>query len=239
MPRKKKQDEFEEDFDDMEEESVGAEEDLEEDEFADEEGEIEEDIMEIEEIQAKLESGEAFFTTAHESSLLPKARIIYACPRCRKVFFNNKWVKDTFTDVFTVRTELAYCDKCLKKAVDNFIGSVEIYDKKLAERKDQFLELAREVERVLENSPPFEKIINVQEKEGILFIFTNTTRLAMEIGKSIRDEFHGGIQYEWFERNQYLRVKWFDEVKNKEYFKERIRSLKERRFGMFAFEDEE
>ena len=55
----------------------------------------------------------------------------------------------------------------------------------------------------------------------------------------MRQEFGGGIQYEWFERNQYLRIKWYDEVDNKSYFKEKLRSLKDRRFGMFAFEDEE
>lgn len=202
-------------------------------------GEVEEDILEIEEIQAKLESGEAFFTPSDESGIMPKSRIIYACPRCRRVFFNNKWVKDNFTDVFTVRTELAYCDRCLSKAVDNFVGSVEIYDKQLNDRKETIIQIAREVERSIENSPPFEKIIDIVVKKDILFIFTNTTRLAMEIGKNIRDEFHGGIQYEWFERNQYLRVKWFDEIHNKDYFKERIKALKERRFGLFTFEDEE
>ncbi|NOX37871.1 MAG: hypothetical protein GXO78_10080 [Calditrichaeota bacterium] len=201
--------------------------------------EIEEDILELEEIEAKLESGEAFFTTSDDRSLLPKARIVYSCPRCRRIFFNNRWVKDNITDLFTVRTELAYCDRCTSKAVDNFVGSIEIYDKKLKERKDEFVRLAHEVEAELENRPPFEKIINIVEKNDILFIFTNTTRLAMEIGRRIRSEFHGGVQYEWFDRNQYLRVKWYDEVHNKEYFKERIRALKERRFGLFAFEDEE
>jgi hypothetical protein len=125
------------------------------------------------------------------------------------------------------------------KTYENFVGSLEIFDKQLSERKDQFIETAKQVERSLEDAPPFENIIENVEKQGILFVFANTTRLALEIGKMLRQEFGGGIQYEWFERNQYLRIKWYDEVDNRAYFKERLRTLKDRRFGMFAFEEED
>ncbi len=239
-PRKKKYEEEPEserhDFEEMEASELEDEVDA----FDEEEMEPEEveDVLELEEIEKKLASGEAFFSS-DDNTLLPKQRIVFTCPRCKRIFFNNRWVKDNITDLFTVRTEMAYCDRCLEKAAGEFVGSIEIYDKKLKERKEEFIQLAREVEEELENSPPFEKIIDIVEKNEILFIFTNTTRLAMEIGRRIRQEFMGGIQYEWFERNQFLRVKWHDEVKNKEYFKERIRQLKERRFGLFAFEDEE
>ncbi len=236
-PRRKKiedeQEEHRHDFEDFDAQEAEVEED---DEF-DEEAEPE-DVLEIEEIEKKLASGEAFYSS-DDNTLLPKQRIVFTCPRCKRIFFNNKWVKDNITDLFTVRTEMAYCDRCLQKVAGEFVGSIEIYDKKLKERKEEFIRIAREVEEELENSPPFEKIIDIVEKNDILFIFTNTTRLAMEIGRRIRQELMGGIQYEWFERNQFLRVKWHDEVKNKEYFKERIRQLKERRFGLFAFEDED
>ncbi len=238
MARKKKnfdeEEEHRHDFENVDEEMDEEVDELDEDA----EPEDVEDVLELEEIEKKLESGEAFFSS-DDNTLLPKQRIVFTCPRCKRIFFNNKWVKDNITDLFTVRTEMAYCDRCLDKATGEFVGSIEIYDKKLKERKEEFIQLAREVEEEMENSPPFEKIIDIVEKNDILFIFTNTTRLAMEIGRRIRQEFMGGIQYEWFERNQFLRVKWHDEVKNKEYFKERIRQLKERRFGLFAFEDED
>lgn len=228
-----------EDEDDMpyddEEEDLYGEDELEEEE----EEEETEDIEELEEIEAKLEKGEDVAISALESKVVSKSQTIYSCPRCRKIFFNKKWVKDSITDLFTVQTELAYCPKCVGKTFENFIGSIEIFDKKLSERKDQFIETVKRVEKSLEDTPPFETIIEIVEKNGILFIFANTTRLAIEIGKALRQEFSGGIQYEWFERNQYLRIKWYDEVDNKAYFKERLRALKDRRFGMFAFEEEE
>ena len=198
-----------------------------------------EDIEELEEIEAKLEKGEDVAISALESKVVSKSQKIYSCPRCRKIFFNKKWVKDTITDLFTVHTELAYCAKCIGKTYENFVGSIEIFDKNLQERKDKFIETARQVEKSLEDAPQFEIIIDVVERNGILFIFVNTTRLAFEIGKILRQEFGGGIQFEWFERNQYLRIKWYDKVDNKAYFKERLRALKDRRFGMFAFEDED
>ncbi len=226
------EDENEKDVDSMEDEEEESESD-------DEEADDSEDLEELEEIEAQLDKGEDIFITPKQASQIPKAYIIYNCPRCKRIYFNKKWVKDNITDIYTVKTELAYCPKCVGKTFENFIGSVEVYDKKLAENKNQIIEAAKQAERELEDAPPFENIINIAEKNGILFLFTNTTRLALEIGKRLRQEFHGGIQYEWFERNQYLRVKWFDEVDNRNYFRERIRAVKERRFGMFSFEDED
>jgi hypothetical protein len=198
-----------------------------------------ENLEELEEIESKLEKGEDVALSALESMVVSKSQIIYCCPKCRKIFFNKKWVRDAITDLFTVHSELAYCSKCVGKTYENFVGSLEIFDKNLSDRKEKFLESAKQVEKSLEDTPPFEIIIDSAEKQGILFIFANTTRLAQEIGKALRQEFGGGIQYEWFERNQYLRIKWYDEVDNRTYFEERLQTLKDRRFGMFAFEEED
>lgn len=203
-------------------------------------GEVEEDVEEVEQIDAKLKSGEEVGESASDTSLLLKAKVIYLCPHSRKIFFKNKWIKDSVTDVYTVRTEMAICDQYLKKAKENgyFIGSLEIFDKHLKERKNEIIDMAKNVEAELENRMPFEVIIDISEKNDILYIFTNTTRLAVEIARAIRHEWHGAIQYEWFERNQFVRAKWFSEVQNREYFKSRIKAAKEKRIGLFSFEDE-
>lgn len=236
-------DEIDDDLDYDEDED--EEEDIPEDAIIDEESleelgeeDIEENEEEMEQIESKLASGEEFVASQSEVVTLLKANLVYTCPRCRRIFLKNKWIKDSITDVYTVRTELAYCDKCLGKTSENFIGSIEIYDKKLSEKKAALLNLAKKVEAGLENREPFEIIIDTFEKNDILYIFTNTTRLAVEIARAIRQEWHGAMQYEWFERNQYLRAKWFSEVQNREHFKSRIRAAKEKRIGLFSFEDE-
>ena len=198
-----------------------------------------ENIEELEEIEAKLEKGEDVAISVLESMILQKSKIVYCCPRCKKIYLNNKWVKDNITDIYAVRTELAYCPKCIGKTYDNFVGSLEIYNKNLAELKKDIIEIAHCVERELEEAPHFEKIINISEKKGILFIFVNTTRLALEIGKRLRQEIQGGVQYEWFERNQFLRVKWYDNIDELDFFKESIKSLKNKRFSLFSFEEED
>jgi len=220
-------------------ENASNDDDLDTDDKPGEEDQEAEDIEELEEIESKIDKGEDYVVSALDDSQLAKTRMVYSCPRCKKIFLNNRWVKDTVTELFTIRTELAYCPKCLKKTYGDFVGSIEIYDKDLGEKKEQFIEIAKQVEREMEDAPPFENIIDIVEKNGILFIFVNTTRLALEIGRRLRQEMQGGVQYEWFERNQYLRVKWYYEVDNRNYFKERIRALKQRRFGMFSFEEEE
>jgi hypothetical protein len=219
------------------EENTPDENDESEDEDLDEE-EIEENEEEMEEIESKLASGKEFVALHSDIVTLLKANIIHSCPRCRKIYFKDRWIKDNITDIYTVRTELAYCDKCIGKTAENFIGSIEIYDKKLSGKKDSLLKLVKRVEGELENKQPFESVISIFEKNEILYIFTNTTRLAVEIAREIRHEWHGAMQYEWFERNQFLRAKWSSEVQNREYFKGRIRAAKEKRIGMFSFEEE-
>lgn len=199
---------------------------------------IEENEAEVEDIEAKLESGEGFSSVESEASLLLKARTVYSCPRCRRIYFQNKWQRDTITDLYTVRTEMAYCNRCLEKGLGAFVGSVEVYDKDLAERKESFISSIRTLEAELEHREPFDKIIDIVEKNGILYIFTNTTRLAVEIGRKLSQEWHGAKQIEWFERNQFVRIKWFAEVQNREYFRSRIRAAKEKRIGLFSFEED-
>ncbi|NIW79496.1 MAG: hypothetical protein GWN16_08600, partial [Calditrichae bacterium] len=81
-----------------------------------------EDSGEMEEIEAKLENGEDFSTfSAEASSPMLKNRVIYSCPRCHRIYFKNKWIKDTVTDIYTVRTEAAYCTKCMDKGPDTFV----------------------------------------------------------------------------------------------------------------------
>ena len=211
------------------------------DDFEEEEEEPkEENAEEMEEIESKLEKGEEINSATSDSPSILKARIIYYCPLSKKIYYKNKWIKDSVTDLYTVRTEYAISDKLLERARDMgyFIGSIELYDKNLEKNHQGLLNLIKTTEKELENRMPFDVIIDTHEEHGILYVFTNTTRLAVEIAKAIRYEYHGSIQYEWFERNQFVRVKWYSEIQNRDYFKKSIRASKEKRLGMFSFEDD-
>ena len=238
-------DDIDDDDDDMDDDDDldddDDEKDDDDDDDEDDDSGEEEDVDEMKEIEKKLQKGEDIATMPDsETSLLPKSRVIYSCPLSKKIFYKNKWIRDTVTDLYTVRTELAICDTLLKRAKDigYFIGSIEIYDKDLEESKDEITSLAKTVEAELENKMPFDVIIDIRETNEILYIFTNTTRLTTEIARRLRQELGGAIQYEWFERNQFVRAKWFSQVQNREYFRSRIRAAKEKRIGMFNFEEE-
>ncbi len=214
-----------------------VEDELEEDE-EELEGEVEEDEEELEKIEKTLEKGEEVAVSTLDEHGIPESRIVYTCPKCKKIFLKGKWVKDTISDLYTIKQELAYCNKCIKRVYENYIGTVEIRAADVKEHKTDYVELAREVEREMEDPKPFEKIVRVESREGALILYTNTTRLAQEIGKRLRLEFQGGIQYRWMERNQYLHVVWQDHVDNKNLLKERMRALRERRSGILSLEDE-
>ncbi len=238
MAKKKKYPYEDDEMDDEMDDEIVEEVEVDEEDLDIDPDSIEENEAEVEDIEAKLESGEGFSTVESEASLLLKARTVFSCPRCRRIYFQNKWQRDTITDLYTVRTEMAYCDRCLEKGLGAFVGSVEVYDKDLGDRKAEFISSVRTLEAELEHREPFDKIIDIVEKNGILYIFTNTSRLAVEIGRKLSQEWHGAKQVEWFERNQFVRIKWFAEVQNREYFRSRIRAAKEKRIGLFSFEED-
>ena len=81
--------------------------------------------------------------------------------------------------------------------------------------------------------------MSTYEENGVLIINTNTTDLAKAIGKSILEEYKGGIEYCWVEKNQFLIVKWYDELDNSIYFKERMRQKKDRFPGSMFFDEDD
>ncbi|MGH1366394.1 MAG: hypothetical protein ACRBF0_22730 [Calditrichia bacterium] len=192
---------------------------------------------ELQAIEKRLEKGDDLESSSEDISVLLKAGSVYYCQRCRSIYFRNKWIKDNITDMYLVRTELALCDTCLKENGEHFVSSLEIYDSGLKSRRKAFEKLARTVQNRLENRPPFEKVLNTVERDGVMYIFSNTTRLSVEISKELRAEYHGTVQYEWFERNQYLRARWYASMEEREVFADRIKQARAHRFGVFAFED--
>lgn len=188
------------------------------------------------EIESRLKNGEALSDFEEDKSLLLKNRVLYACPSCTKIYFKRKWIVDTVTDFYTIRTEKAFCKSCLSETDYSFVGTIEIHDPEMAKQKEAIQKLARQVERQLENRPPFEKVLGVVVKSGVLYLFTNTTYLAQEVSKSLRDEFGGVMQTEWFERNQYLRVRWFKDTQNRNDFMDAGNYFRDDSFGMFRFE---
>jgi len=98
------------------------------------------------------------------------------------------------TDFYTVHTQLAYCPKCIGKPMKILLAVLKIFDKKLKERKERFKEIAHQVHRSLEDAPSFENIINMTEKTGIFFIFTNTTRLRwISVNSSVKSSAEASI----------------------------------------------
>ena len=226
-------DDIEDDFEDSEDENDGLEE---EPEKADSREKDDDDDIDEDELDEN-QDGEGL---EGEDDLGNQEKRHFLCPKCGAYYVNNKWVVNPDTSLAILKSALAYCNKCFKSLFDDdFIGRVELYDKDLKNRKDSLIETAERVERTLENSLEFERVISVYEENDILIINTNTTRLARAIGKNIREEFKGGIEFSWLDKNQFLIVKWFDELKNSQYFKERLRQKKERFPGSLFFEEED
>ncbi|HQU71718.1 MAG TPA: hypothetical protein PLG66_05455, partial [Calditrichia bacterium] len=134
------------------------------------------------------------------------------------------------------RREWAYCKKCLKTYPGYFVGCIQILDRDLKDRKKDLARILKNVEYQLQPRLEFEKVLQEVEKEEIYLIFANTTRLAMEIIKAIREEWGGQTQYEWIDKNRFLRVTWIAKREDRNYFTPRQKAIRERGIGRFSFE---
>ena len=126
----------------------------------------------------------------------------------------------------------------LGKEINHFIGCIECYDSELKGKQKALISLSKRVEAELENRLPFEKVITTHLENDIFYIFLNSTRLTQEIAREIRKEFQGSMQYEWYERNQFIRAKWFAQKDARDVFKDRIKLSKYKRLGVFSFEED-
>jgi RNA polymerase subunit RPABC4/transcription elongation factor Spt4 len=210
-----------------------------EDELDDED--VEEEIPENIDLNGNEVDTEKFLAKLNEDGDTPiLEKRVFQCPKCKKFYQNGKWVHDPTIGISVLKPELAYCSKCMKRVFeDEWIGRVIIHDRQLERRKDMFVAIAEQIARTRENIYDFEGILAIYEEDGLLYINTNTTSLAKSIGQRLREDFHGGIEYHWEEKNLYLTVKWFDELKNSQYYKEKLKKKKERYPGIYFFDDED
>lgn len=219
---------------------IDDEEELKDDSFADDD-DVEEDIPEnniLENDEVDTEKFLAKLSEGAEDPLIEKR--VFQCPKCKRYYYKNKWVHDPSIGISVLKPDLAFCNKCIKHVFeDDWIGRVIIHDKQLKERKEMFLAIADQIARTRENVYSFESILSIYEENGVLYINTNTTELAKAIGKRLQEDYHGAIEYHWEDKNQYLTVKWFDELKNSHYYKGRLKQKKERYPGIYLFDDDE
>lgn len=232
---------MDEDFveDDENSEDDDGDEDMDEEEEEEEEGDEDfEPDLDIDPSSVDTEKFLAGLAGVEEDVLLEKRH--FQCPKCKKFYQNGKWVQDSTISLTVLKPELAFCDKCQKKIFeDEWIGRVVIHDRNLDQRKEMFIAIAEQIARTRENLYAFEGILAIYEENGLLYINTNTTSLAKAIGQRLREDYHGAIEYHWQEKNQYLTVDWYDELKNSDLLKEKIKQKKERYPGIYFFEDED
>lgn len=230
------EDELNMNFASLDDDSDDSDESINDDEL-DEEEDIPEDL-DLDSDEVDTEKFLAKLSEDDDAPILEKR--VFQCPKCKKFYQNGRWVSDPTIGISILKPELAFCNKCMKRVFeDDWIGRVIIHDKQLDRRKDMFIAIAEQMARTRENIYDFEGLLAVYEEDGLLYINTNTTSLAKSIGQRLREDFHGGIEYHWEEKNLYLTVKWFDELKNSQYYKEKLKKKKERYPGIYFFDDED
>ncbi|GAB4188022.1 MAG: hypothetical protein Kow00108_24810 [Calditrichia bacterium] len=225
----------------LEKKLAANDDDMDEIDNVDDNNDEEEDIPEDLDVDIEDVDTEEFLAKLNQDDdALASEKRVFQCPKCKKYYMNSKWIHDPITGITILKPELAFCNKCQKKVFeDDWIGRVVIHDKKLDEHKDMFIAIAEQIARTRENMYDFESLLAVYEEDGLLYINVNTTSLAREIGKRLREDYQGGIEYHWEDKNQYLTVKWFDEMKNSQQLKEKLKQKKDRYPGIYFFDDEE
>jgi len=136
------------------------------------------------------------------------------CPKCGLVYHNKRWTRNEALkkEWLASGTEVAkkLCPAC-KKIEDRYpLGVLELRGTYL-QQKDKKELILNTLRREAENEElrnPLARIMQIQEGDGTLVIYTTTESLARRLGRVINKAFKGDLKISFSETNKFIRVVW-------------------------------
>ncbi len=130
------------------------------------------------------------------------------CNKCGAVYHRKRWSLAPAAGARTLRGKKVFCPACLKIR-DGFPGGiVTLRWKRLADHREDLLNLIRNEEARARGYNPLERIIHIREGRGMVEVETTTEKLAQRIGREVKKAYHGDLSYLWSHDVKLVRVNW-------------------------------
>lgn len=125
------------------------------------------------------------------------------CMDCGALFINGRW---TWNDT-TAETHKAVCPAC-KRIEDNYpAGFVEMSGPFFDQHRKEILHMIRNLERTESSEHPLERIMSVEEENGLTTLTTTGMHIARRVGDALSDSYQGELDISYDAEN-FVRIKW-------------------------------
>ena len=127
------------------------------------------------------------------------------CNQCGAVYHKGRWqwLEDVPADARDLR-----CSACQRIEDNNAAGEIVITGAFATEHADEVLNLVRNMEKAENREHPLNRIMDVQQKDGVLTVTTTDIHLPRRIGHALEDAWDGDLDTHYDGERWFIRVTW-------------------------------
>jgi len=126
------------------------------------------------------------------------------CSQCKAVFQEGRWSWGEVPE----KANNTLCPAC-QRIKDNYpAGELEIRGKFYIHNKEELLNLIKNEEKREAGTHPMERIMNIQESDGLTTITTTGIHLARRIGEALSKAYQGTLEFTYGDGEKSIRVYW-------------------------------
>jgi NMD protein affecting ribosome stability and mRNA decay len=139
-----------------------------------------------------------------------KHRSVMWCPECGLVFQEGVWKRSDIKRGPDRQPKL--CPACTQIKAGVAGGIVQLGGSFAAAHRQDLLNRIRNLETLVADERPLERIINIKEEHGEIVISATTEHLAARIGKAIQRDFGGELQLKYAPEDKFATARWHRDI---------------------------
>ena len=141
----------------------------------------------------------------HEDRKYPEPSL---CPRCSLVYRNGRWQEDAEPQETRRSAQSSHCPACRREIDRMPAGLLFLTGGYLAKHHEEILNIVRNQAASAAAHRPLQRIMWIEEREGISEIATTQSHLATRLGKAIESACKGSLEIKHGDDTQLVRVYW-------------------------------
>jgi len=128
------------------------------------------------------------------------------CPGCGLLFQDGVWKMAVVRPEHKLHHQL--CPACLQTRDDYPGGILTLGGSFLDAHREDILHRVRNVEKLVREEHPLQRIMRIEENPGQVIVFTTDPHLAVRISKALRSDFGGELSLNYAKEDQFATARW-------------------------------
>ncbi len=128
------------------------------------------------------------------------------CPKCNLVFQGGVWRRGTTAGGHPLHLQL--CPACVQIRDRQAGGIIRFDGSFISNHRKDLLNRIHNLERLVVEERPLERIINIKEDGNQIVVSTTTEHLIARIGKAIQRDFGGELDLRYAREDKYAVARW-------------------------------